>query len=130
MFCRMSLTQTQKELLTSKSLLTTEATIRSYVSRFHRKFQQIVQQEKGENFISRLHRGKFHIIPWPVIESKRFYEMFGGLKLQLDRKPVIHKHAGAFVGDLKMLMAKLKVLVSPTWIDKFLIEYRQTTGEP
>jgi len=38
--------------------------------------------------------------------------MFGALKLKLDAKPVIHKHAGAFVGDLKMLMAKLKVLVS------------------
>jgi len=101
----------QEKSSKSKSL-TADATIRSYVSRFHQKFQRIVRQEKGENFISKLHRGKLDMIPWPVIESKRFYEMFGALKLRLDRKPVIHKHAGTFVGDLKMLMAKLKVRVS------------------
>jgi hypothetical protein len=59
-----------------------------------------------------LHKGKFDIIPWPVIESAGFYELFGALKKRLDRQPVTHSHAGAFIGDLKMLMAKLKVMQS------------------
>ncbi|KIM24947.1 hypothetical protein M408DRAFT_331430 [Serendipita vermifera MAFF 305830] len=78
------------------------------VNEFRQKFQRIVQQEQGDNFISKLHNGKFNIIPWPVIESARFYELFGVLKRRLDRQPLTHRHAGAFIGDLKMLMAKLK----------------------
>ncbi|KAG8834730.1 hypothetical protein FRC17_007454 [Serendipita sp. 399] len=78
------------------------------VREFHQKFQTIVQQERADNFISKLHRGKLDIIPWPVIESARFYDLFTGLKQRLDRQPVTHQHAGAFLSTLKMLMAKLK----------------------
>ncbi|KAG8783755.1 hypothetical protein FRC15_004586 [Serendipita sp. 397] len=81
---------------------------REIVHEFHQKFQRIVQQERADNFISKLHRGKLDIIPWPVIESARFYDLFMGLKQRLDRQPVTHKHAGAFLSVLKMLMAKLK----------------------
>lgn len=77
--------------------------------RFQQKFQRIVQKEKEENFITKLHGGRLDIIPWPVIESTRFYDLFGGLKLRLDDQPITHPHAGAFLGALKMLMAKLKV---------------------
>jgi hypothetical protein len=68
-----------------------------------------VQEERGDNFITKLHKGKLDIIPWPVIESSRFYDYFGALKLRLDRQGLTHKHAGAFLTTLKMLMAKLKV---------------------
>ncbi|KAG8833320.1 hypothetical protein FRC17_010895 [Serendipita sp. 399] len=81
---------------------------REIVREFHQKFQAIVQQERADNFISKLHRGKLDIIPWPVIESARFYDLFTGLKQRLDRQPVTHQHAGAFLSTLKMLMAKLK----------------------
>lgn len=78
------------------------------VNEFKQKFQRIVQQERADNFISKLHKGKLDIIPWPVIESSRFYELFGALKLRLERQPFTHHHAGAFLLTLKMLMAKLK----------------------
>jgi len=73
------------------------------------KFKQIVRDEAGENFISKLHRGKLAIIPWPVIQSPRFYELFGALRTRLEERPVTHKSAGEFLRVLKMLMAKLKV---------------------
>ena len=73
------------------------------------KFQQIVRDEAGDNFISKLHRGKLAIIPWPVIQSSRFYELFGSLKNRLDKQQPTHKSAGEFLLVLKMLMAKLKV---------------------
>ncbi|KAG8836422.1 hypothetical protein FRC18_011419 [Serendipita sp. 400] len=78
------------------------------VNEFQQKFQQIVQQERGDNFISKLHKGKLDIIPWPVIESSRFYELFAALKIRLDRQSVTHHHAANFLSTLKMLMAKLK----------------------
>ncbi|KIM24943.1 hypothetical protein M408DRAFT_224544 [Serendipita vermifera MAFF 305830] len=78
------------------------------INEFQQKFQRIVQTERGNNFISKLHRGKLDIIPWPVIESTHFYDLFIGLKKRLDRQPITHKHAGSFLGVLKMLMAKLK----------------------
>ena len=73
------------------------------------KFQQIVRDEAGDNFISKLHRGKLAIIPWPVIQSSGFYELFGSLKNRLDKQQPTHKSAGEFLLVLKMLMAKLNV---------------------
>jgi len=77
------------------------------------KFQQIVRDEAGDNFISKLHRGKLAIIPWPVIQSSRFYELFGSLRNRLDKQLPTHKSAGEFLLVLKMLMAKLKVRDEP-----------------
>jgi hypothetical protein len=60
---------------------------------FSLKFQKIVQQEQKANFISRLHRGKLDIIPWPVIESKEFYKLFSTLKKRLDSQKTSHTTA-------------------------------------
>ncbi|PVF98362.1 hypothetical protein CPB86DRAFT_825740 [Serendipita vermifera] len=81
---------------------------REIVNEFQQKFQRIVQQEREDNFITKLHRGRLDIIPWPVIESSRFYDYFGALKKRLDGQPLTHARAGAFLSTLKMLMAKLK----------------------
>ncbi|KAH9047539.1 hypothetical protein EDB83DRAFT_2267127 [Lactarius deliciosus] len=78
------------------------------VRRFSLKFQKIVQQEQRANFISRLHRGRLNIIPWPVIESREFYNIFSALKSQLDLQGVSHPTAGEFLHTIKTLMAKLK----------------------
>jgi hypothetical protein len=77
--------------------------------RFSLKFQRIVQAEQRANFISRLHRGRLNIIPWPVIESKGFYDLFSTLKRQLGLQNVSHQRAGEFLHTIKTLMAKLKV---------------------
>jgi hypothetical protein len=70
-----------------------------------------VQKEQEANFITRLHGGKMHIIPWPVIESKEFYTMFPGIKKRLYKQDITHPQAGIFLQTLKTLMAKLKVFV-------------------
>jgi len=71
--------------------------------------QRIVQSEQSENFISRLHSGKLKIIPWPVIESRKFYTMFNKLRQTLETQHVTHERAGEFLLTLKVLMAKLMV---------------------
>jgi hypothetical protein len=76
--------------------------------RFSLKFQKIVEQEQGANFISRLHGGKLEIIPWPVIESKEFYKLFSTLEKCLDLQKFSHMSAGEFLHTIKTLMAKLK----------------------
>ncbi|KIM22917.1 hypothetical protein M408DRAFT_332686 [Serendipita vermifera MAFF 305830] len=81
---------------------------REIVNEFQQKFHRIVQKEKEENFITKLHGGRLDIIPWPIIESSHFYDLFDELKMQFDDQQVTHPHAGAFLGVLKMLMAKLK----------------------
>ena len=77
--------------------------------RFSLKLRQIVLDEAGDNFITKLHRGKLDIMPWPVIQSAQFYRMIGSLKTRLEKRPVNHKSAGDFLRVFKMLMAKLKV---------------------
>jgi hypothetical protein len=79
------------------------------VFRFSLKFQKIVYEEQNLNFLTRLHRGRLSIIPWPVIESRQFYSLFTVLKRQLEEKPATYKEAGTFLHTLKVLMAKLKV---------------------
>jgi hypothetical protein len=70
-----------------------------------------VEQEQETNFISRMHGGKFDIIPWPVIESREFYKSFATLKTHLDQQRTSHSTAGEFLYTIKTLMAKLKVCV-------------------
>jgi hypothetical protein len=82
------------------------------IHRFSHKFGKIVQQEQRANFISRLHRGKLIIIPWPVIESEEFYKLFSSLKKRLDHQKVSHPTAYEFLHTIKTLMAKLKVFLS------------------
>ncbi|KAF7356372.1 VWFA domain-containing protein [Mycena venus] len=78
------------------------------VREFSTKFQKIVEDEQDANFISRLHAGQLNIVPWPVIESKQFYQLFPAMKRLLDKQEITHRTAGEFLHTLKTLMAKLK----------------------
>ncbi|KAI0751604.1 hypothetical protein C8Q80DRAFT_1158354 [Daedaleopsis nitida] len=81
---------------------------RALTEPFHLKFQQIVQAEQSMNFITRLHRNRLDIIPWPVIESKQFYTLFKTVKRRLDQQAITHSGGGVFLQTIKTLMAKLK----------------------
>ncbi|KAF9231472.1 hypothetical protein BU15DRAFT_68308 [Melanogaster broomeanus] len=78
------------------------------VREFQLKFQKIVQDEQGSNFITRLHKGQLGMLPWPVIESREFYKQFSVIKKRLDHQQVTHNAAGEFLHLMKTLMAKLK----------------------
>ncbi|KAJ7656315.1 hypothetical protein DFH06DRAFT_1091207 [Mycena polygramma] len=78
------------------------------VREFSTKFQKIVEDEQDANFISRLHAGRINIVPWPVIESRQFYQLFPAMKRLLDKQEITHKTAGEFLHTVKTLMAKLK----------------------
>ncbi|KAJ6514882.1 hypothetical protein C8R47DRAFT_1275662 [Mycena vitilis] len=78
------------------------------VREFSTKFRKIVEDEQDANFISRLHAGRINIVPWPVIESRQFYQLFPAMKRLLDKQEVTHKTAGEFLHTVKTLMAKLK----------------------
>ncbi|ETW76254.1 hypothetical protein HETIRDRAFT_53756 [Heterobasidion irregulare TC 32-1] len=81
---------------------------RDIINEFSLKFRKIVEDEKEDNFISRLHRGRISIIPWPVINTHRFFNLFGSLKKRFERQGVTYTSAGVFLHTLKTLMAKLK----------------------
>ncbi|KAM5540363.1 hypothetical protein V8D89_005821 [Ganoderma adspersum] len=76
---------------------------------FHLKFQQIVQAEQAMNFISRLHRDRVDIVPWPLLGSKQFYTLFKAIKKSLDEQAVTHHGGAIFLQTMKTLMAKLKI---------------------
>ncbi|KAG8718610.1 hypothetical protein FRC09_012400 [Ceratobasidium sp. 395] len=86
----------------------TDSDSKDIVKEFSLKFQRIVQREQQQNFISRLHRGRIQIIPWPVINSPSFYTLFHHLRRYLDKQPVTHPAGGVFLHNLKTLMAKIK----------------------
>ncbi|KAH7337761.1 hypothetical protein B0J17DRAFT_664159 [Rhizoctonia solani] len=75
---------------------------------FSLKFQAIVEKERDQNFVTRLHRGRIQIISWPVITSPEFYTLFNHLHQTLDQQPFTHGSGGAFLYTLKTLMAKIK----------------------
>ncbi|KAF8483069.1 hypothetical protein JB92DRAFT_3033310 [Gautieria morchelliformis] len=78
------------------------------VKEFSEKLHRIVVKEQDSNFITRLHKGQITIMPWPVIESSKFYSMFHRLKRVLYSQPITHPGAGMFLSTMKTLMAKLK----------------------
>ncbi|CAE6534558.1 unnamed protein product, partial [Rhizoctonia solani] len=75
---------------------------------FSLKFGEIVQMERDKNFISRLHRGKIQIIPWPVINSPEFYSLFNAVRKRLEIQNFTHQTGGAFLHKLKSLMVDIK----------------------
>ncbi|KEP50719.1 von willebrand factor type A domain protein [Rhizoctonia solani 123E] len=75
---------------------------------FSLKFGEIVQMERDKNFISRLHRGKIQIIPWPVINSPEFYSLFNAVRKRLEMQDFTHQTGGAFLHKLKSLMVDIK----------------------
>ncbi|KAF8289765.1 hypothetical protein DL93DRAFT_2069130 [Clavulina sp. PMI_390] len=75
---------------------------------FSSKFRAIVQREREGNFISKLHRGKLDIMPWPVIESPQFYTLMNTLKARLEEQNSTHGSVSMFVHNMKILMAKLR----------------------
>ncbi|CAE6410576.1 unnamed protein product [Rhizoctonia solani] len=86
----------------------TDSDSRDIVKEFSLKFQRIVQKEQEQNFITRLHRGRVQIIPWPVINSSSFYTLFHHLRRYLDAQPITHPSGGVFLHNMKTLMAKIK----------------------
>ena len=76
---------------------------------FSIKFQKIIAEKQDAYLISRLHGGKLNVIPWPVIESKEFYEIFATLKRRLDLQNTYHPSAREFLNTIKTLMANIKV---------------------
>lgn len=48
-------------------------------------------------------------MPWPMIESGQFYQLFETIKNRLDEQKVSHPTAGGFLLTIKTLMAKLMV---------------------
>ncbi|CAE6431445.1 unnamed protein product [Rhizoctonia solani] len=86
----------------------TDSDAKDIVKEFSLKFNKIVQKEQEQNFISRLHRGRVQIIPWPVINSSSFYTLFHHLRRYLDSQPITHSSGGVFLHSMKTLMAKIK----------------------
>ncbi|KAG8762904.1 hypothetical protein FRC11_007233 [Ceratobasidium sp. 423] len=86
----------------------TDSDSRDIVKEFSLKFQKIVQKEQEQNFITRLHRGRVQIIPWPVINSSSFYTLFHHLRRYLDAQTITHPSGGVFLHNMKTLMAKIK----------------------
>ncbi|EUC60535.1 root hair defective 3 GTP-binding protein, partial [Rhizoctonia solani AG-3 Rhs1AP] len=78
------------------------------VREFSDKLQAIVEEEQGRNFITRLHRSRINIIPWPVIKSRKFYTLFSGVRDTLEQQPVTYGGGALFLHTLKTLMAKIK----------------------
>ncbi|KAG8952848.1 hypothetical protein FRC03_012004, partial [Tulasnella sp. 419] len=112
-----------------KSLLTiiikdvVEGDKKEIVKEFSSKFSQIVCDEQEANFITVLHDSQLSVIPWPVIQSRSFYTLFGRVRALLLRQPPTHATAGEFLLTLKTLMAKLK---AQDWgaIDQNLARHR------
>ncbi|CAE6509851.1 unnamed protein product [Rhizoctonia solani] len=93
------------------------------VREFYEKFQAIVQEEQGQNFITRLHRGRLNIIPWPVIKSRNFYTLFSSVRDTLEQRPFTYRGGSVFLHTLKTLMAKIK---ANDWgaLDQNLVTHR------
>ncbi|KAG9014447.1 hypothetical protein FRB93_013572 [Tulasnella sp. JGI-2019a] len=93
------------------------------VQEFSMKFKQIVEKEKANNFITKLHADQLHVMPWSVIESREFYTLFSKIKRQLFSQKTTHASAGEFLMTLKTLMAKLK---AQDWgaMDQTLVKHR------
>ncbi|KIO18759.1 hypothetical protein M407DRAFT_31571 [Tulasnella calospora MUT 4182] len=100
-----------------------DADKKEIVEEFSSKFNQMVNTEQGENFITVLHDNQLAVMPWDVIRSKEFYTRFSKLRKYLFKQRSTHNNAGEFLLTLKTLMAKI---TAQDWgaIDQTLIRHR------
>lgn len=96
-----------KELSKSKSHFNMGSILTK--NRFHERFSNIVTDEQEGNFITRLHRGSVVVMPWAMMSSAAFYELFEDVRQLLLERPITHNTGGEFLYTLKMLMAKIQV---------------------
>ena len=80
--------------------------------RFQGKFAKIVAAEQHDNFITKLHRGRLDICPWPTITDPAFYALFNGVRKQLDQSPLTYVNAKGFVQTLKVRVFELLLVAA------------------
>ncbi|KAG8689142.1 hypothetical protein FRC11_004009, partial [Ceratobasidium sp. 423] len=113
----------------------TNADLKHIIKKLSLEFQGIVEKERDRNFITRLHRGHIQIVPWPSANSHNFYTSLGRLRQKLNQQPFTHDSCGAFLHNLKTLMAKITNIYADTELDTpeympllFIPEF--ATGKP
>ncbi|KAG8712967.1 Vacuolar protein sorting-associated protein 13A [Ceratobasidium sp. 423] len=87
----------------------TNADSKEIIKKLSLEFQGTVEKERDRNFITRLHRGHIQIVPWPSANSHNFYTTLGRLRQKLNQQPFTHDSCGAFLHNLKTLMAKVTI---------------------
>ncbi|GBB95541.1 hypothetical protein RclHR1_02560001, partial [Rhizophagus clarus] len=93
---------------------------------FQSKFDQLVSEEGGDNFITRMYSGGLDIIPWPVFGDIKWFKKLSMIKKTLDRQETKYENARTFLQNTKVIMAKLKIC---DWgsLDDNLIKIRVAT---
>ncbi|KAI9343866.1 hypothetical protein DFJ73DRAFT_840771 [Zopfochytrium polystomum] len=104
--------ESNKQLFNSRLVIVVKDVVpedrKEIVKEFSSKLARIVSMEQEDNFVSKLFSSKMSIVPWPVIQSPRFYQAFGRIAKMLQEQPH-YRGAAVFSTILKTLMAKLKV---------------------
>ncbi|CAI2191699.1 11574_t:CDS:10, partial [Funneliformis geosporum] len=86
-----------------------KADIEDIIQEFKLKFSQLVSEEVGDNFISRMCRGGLDIITWPMFNDNAWFKALSILKKKLYKLETKYDNARTFLQNTKVLMAKLKI---------------------
>ncbi|GES77132.1 hypothetical protein GLOIN_2v1781568 [Rhizophagus clarus] len=76
---------------------------------FQLKFDQLVAEEGGDNFVTRMYGGGLNIIPWPVFNDTAWFKKLSIIKTTLDKQETKYENARTFLQNTKVIMAKLKI---------------------
>ncbi|GES77129.1 hypothetical protein GLOIN_2v1781565 [Rhizophagus clarus] len=93
---------------------------------FQSKFDQLIAEEEGDNFITKMYGGGLNIIPWPVFGDSAWFKTLSLVNKKLEKQKVKYENAITFLQNIKILMAKLKIC---DWssLDESLIQIRIAT---
>ncbi|CAB4410523.1 unnamed protein product [Rhizophagus irregularis] len=96
------------------------------IREFQLKFDQLVAEEGGDNFVTRMYGGGLNIIPWPVFNDVAWFKRLSIIKTSLDKQETKYENARTFLQNTKVIMAKLKIC---DWgsLDENLIQIRVAT---
>ncbi|CAH1767672.1 9095_t:CDS:2 [Entrophospora sp. SA101] len=93
------------------------------VDEFYLKFEDLVQRQGEDNFITRMYRSGLTIFPWPLFNDPAWFKTLKTVKTKLDDQKAKYENAQTFLQNTKVIMAKLKIC---DWgpLDENLVQMR------
>ncbi|CAB4446571.1 unnamed protein product [Rhizophagus irregularis] len=79
------------------------------IKEFQLKLDKLVEEEGGDNFITKMYGGGLNIITWPVFKDVAWFEKLSKIKIKLDKQKTKYENAKTFLQNTKVIMAKLKI---------------------
>ncbi|CAH1767584.1 10057_t:CDS:2, partial [Entrophospora sp. SA101] len=79
------------------------------VDEFYLRFEDLIQRQGKDNFITRMYKSGLTIFPWPLFSNSAWFKTLETVRKKLINQNIKYQNAQTFLQNIKVIMAKLKI---------------------